>query len=188
MPVSPDEPTQQGLVLRGLPPIARADARVLILGSMPGAASLQAGQYYAHGQNRFWRYMDALVGAGTSLPYPQRVQRLCDARIAVWDVIATCRREGSLDSAIRDEAANDFDRFLRLHPDIATVLFNGAKAQSSFNRQARPVPMRAGLNLLRLPSTSPANASQPDAVKLAAWRAALIYAGARVIGATLAER
>ena len=169
-------------MLQGLPPIAGSQARVLILGSMPGAASLQAGEYYAHTQNRFWRYMGALVGAHPGLPYPHRVQRLCEAGIAVWDVIASCRREGSLDSAIRDEAVNDFNEFLARNPGVATVLFNGAKAESSFIRRALPSLTTSAPVLKRLPSTSPANASQSDAMKLAAWRSALIQAGARVIG------
>ena len=166
--------------LHGLPPLARTDARVLILGSMPGAASLLAGQYYAHRQNRFWPYMAALTDMDISLPYPERVQHLHGAGIAVWDVIAHCRREGSLDSAIRDEAVNDFRGFLARHPGIATVLFNGAKAEATFIRRVLPGLARPGLTCRRLPSTSPANASQPEAAKLAAWRAALLDAGARL--------
>jgi hypoxanthine-DNA glycosylase len=167
-------------LLKGLAPIASADACVLVLGSMPGAASLQAGQYYAHGQNRFWPFMGILVGAEPSLPYAQRLQRLESAGIAVWDVIANCRREGSLDTAIRDETANDFGLFLAQHTGIATVLFNGAKAEATFARHVLPTLARTGLRRQRLPSTSPANASQPDAAKLAAWRAALLEAGARL--------
>lgn len=166
--------------LQGLPPIASADACVLILGSMPGVASLQAGQYYAHRQNRFWPFMGAMINAHPALPYPQRVQRLNSAGIAVWDVIANCRRDGSLDSAIRGEAVNDFGRFLAGHSSIATVLFNGAKAEASFLRRVLPTLARTGLTYRRLPSTSPANASQMDAVKLAAWRNALLEAGARM--------
>lgn len=166
--------------LQGLPPIASADARVLILGSMPGAASLQAGQYYAHRQNRFWPFMGTLIGANPSLSYPQRVQRLHSAGIAVWDVIANCRREGSLDSAIRDEAVNDFGHFLADHASIATVLFNGAKAETTFVRRVLPALGQTGLSCYRLPSTSPANASQSEAAKLVAWREALLEAGARL--------
>ena len=166
--------------LLGLPPIAGADACVLILGSMPGAASLQAGQYYAHPQNRFWPFMGALVGAHSILPYSDRVLRLRAAGIALWDVIALCRRKGSMDSAIRDEVANDFDGFLAAHPGIGSVLFNGAKAHDSFVRGVLPALGPCELKLQRLPSTSPANASQRDTVKLAAWRAALLGAGARL--------
>ena len=168
--------------LQGLPPIANASACVLILGSMPGAASLEAGQYYAHRQNRFWPFMGALVGADPALPYAQRVARLTAAGIAVWDVIANCQREGSLDSAIRDEAANDFNGFLATHPHVGTVLFNGAKAESSFLRGVLPTLPATELTCRRLPSTSPANASQSEAAKLAAWRSALLDAGARLVG------
>ena len=166
--------------LHGLPPIASADACVLVLGSMPGAASLQAGQYYAHRQNRFWPFMAALIGADISMPYAQRVQRLRWAGIAVWDVIACCRREGSLDSAIRDEAVNDFGQFLAQHASVATVLFNGAKAETTFVRRVLPTLGSPGLLCRRLPSTSPANASQSEASKLAAWRDGLLEAGARL--------
>ena len=167
--------------LHGLPPIAGADACVLIVGSMPGTASLQAGQYYAHRQNRFWPFMGALVGAAPFLPYAQRMQRLESAGIAVWDVIANCRREGSLDSAIRDESVNDFGLFLAQHPGVAMVLFNGAKAETTFVRRVLPALLGTGLRRQRLPSTSPANASQTDAAKLAAWRDALLEAGARLL-------
>ncbi|MFD0737975.1 DNA-deoxyinosine glycosylase [Lysobacter koreensis] len=168
--------------LQGLPPIANADACVLVLGSMPGAASLQAGQYYAHGRNRFWRYMGELVGANPALPYAERVQRLGEAGIAVWDVIGQCRRVGSLDSAIRDETVNDFAEFLASHPRVGTVLFNGAKAEASFMRHALPSLARPDLAFHRLPSTSPANASQSDQFKLDAWRSALQQAGVRLAG------
>lgn len=167
-------------ILQGLAPIARTDACVLILGSMPGAASLQAREYYAHRQNRFWPYMAALAGAHATLPYPQRVQRLHAAGVAVWDVIARCRREGSLDSAIRDEAVNDLGHFLARHRDVTTILFNGAKAESTFRRHVLPTLGAPALACRRLPSTSPANASQTDASKLAAWQAALHEAGARL--------
>ena len=147
---------------------------------MPGAASLLAGEYYAHRKNRFWPFMGALIDAGPALSYRQRVQRLHSAGIALWDVIAHCRREGSLDSAIRDEVVNDFGRFLGEHSRIGTVLFNGAKAETSFVRHVLPMLARSGLTCRRLPSTSPANASQTDTAKLAAWHAALLDAGARL--------
>lgn len=161
------------------PPIARADARVLLLGSMPGRRSLQEGRYYAHPQNRFWPFMGELVGAGPALPYPERCRKLVDAGIAVWDVLAECEREGSLDSAIRDHTAqaNDFAGFLAAHPRIDMVLFNGGKAESSFRKLVLPTLNRPGLAYRRLPSTSPANASQRTADKLAAWREALQEAG-----------
>jgi len=164
---------------RSFPPIARPDARALVLGSMPGVQSLQAGQYYAHPQNRFWPFMGALLGAGPELPYPDRCRRITRAGLAVWDVLASCERKGSLDSAIRDDTAepNDFAAFLEAHPRIATVLFNGSKAEASFRRLVLPRLDSSGLTLQRLPSTSPANASQPNAAKLALWREAFEEAG-----------
>lgn len=167
-------------VLQGLAPIENPHACVLILGSMPGAASLLAGQYYAHARNRFWPLMGELVGATPQLPYSQRVQRLREAGMTLWDVIASCERAGSLDSAIRNETANDFATFFASHPAVRTVLFNGAKAEQGFRREVLPAVAHLGLTLQRLPSTSPANASQPAARKLDAWRSALIQAGARL--------
>ncbi|RNF85188.1 DNA-deoxyinosine glycosylase [Montanilutibacter psychrotolerans] len=179
MPIAPSPSPR----LRGFAPHARADARVLILGSMPGARSLQAQRYYAHPQNRFWPFMGELVGAAPSLPYGERLLRLATAGIALWDVLASCERDGSLDSAIRDEGAqaNDFVAFFDAHRRIRRVLFNGAKAESSFRRRVLPGLADAGrLTLVRLPSTSPANASQRGDAKLAAWRDALSDAGVDV--------
>jgi TDG/mug DNA glycosylase family protein len=162
-------------LLKGFPPVSAKDARVLILGSMPGAASLQAHQYYAHPQNRFWPIMGELVGALPALPYAQRLLRLKQSGIALWDVLDRCERDGSLDSAIRDVTAqaNDFARFFADHPGIATVLFNGAKAESAFRRMVPAFADGSRLRLQRLPSTSPAHAGMSADAKLAAWRAAL---------------
>ena len=160
-------------------PVADANARVLVLGSMPGLKSLQAGQYYAHPQNRFWPFMGQLVGAGPDLPYPERCRRLAQAGIALWDVLSCCERPGSLDSAIRDDtaAANDLAGFLSTHLGVRRILFNGAKAESSFTRLVLPGLGRPDLGYRRLPSTSPANASQRAEDKLMAWREALLDAG-----------
>lgn len=164
--------------LVAFPPAAQPDARVLVLGSMPGAASLRAAEYYAHPRNLFWPLMGTLAGAGPDLPYRARIAALNAAGIALWDVLADCERSGSLDSAIRDARRNDFDAFLAAHPRIGTVLFNGAKAEAEFLRGGMPLAARGrGLVLRRLPSTSPANASIPAATRLAAWRDALRNAG-----------
>lgn len=173
------DPELMSPIARCFAPIAGQDARVLILGSMPGQKSLRENQYYAHPHNRFWPFMGELVGATPDLPYPARCARLVAAGIALWDVLAHCERQGSLDSAIRDRTAqaNDFETFLTLHPGIGTVLFNGAKAESSFQRRVVPTLARPDLKLRRLPSTSPANASQRPADKLAAWRDGLRDAG-----------
>jgi hypoxanthine-DNA glycosylase len=157
------------------PPIARADARVLVLGSMPGQASLAAGRYYAHPRNAFWPIMGALVGAGPELPYEDRVQRLQDAGIAVWDVLAACHRPGSLDAAIRrsDATLVDFAGFLDAHPAITRLCFNGGTAADLFRRGAGTDRLARDLALVILPSTSPAHAGMPFEAKLARWRAVL---------------
>ncbi len=150
-------------LLLGLPPIARTDARTLILGSMPSARSLSSQQYYAHARNRFWPLMGRLVGAGPELGYADRCARLQQRGIAVWDVVAQCRRLGSLDSAIEPDSIviNDFMTFLKLHPGLRRIAFNGALARRSFARHVPPEVLQslADLTVLALPSTSPANAS-----------------------------
>lgn len=153
-------------------PIAAQDARILILGSMPGRASIAARQYYAHRQNAFWRILGTLLGFEATAPYAQRVRAVKRARIAVWDVLHSCVREGSLDASIEAETANDFKRFFRAHPGLTHVFFNGAKAEASFRRHVLPGLSRV-LRYRRLPSTSPAHASLRFARKLAAWRAIL---------------
>jgi hypoxanthine-DNA glycosylase len=163
--------------LRSLPPIENPQARVLILGSMPGGASLQAGRYYAHPQNRFWPLMGELVGALPTLDYESRLEALRTAGIALWDVLAECERDGSLDSAIRAEVANDFAGFFATHRQLRCVLFNGAKAEQSFRRWVLPTLGGAVPGLRRMPSTSPANASQSAEAKRAAWAQALRDAG-----------
>jgi hypoxanthine-DNA glycosylase len=160
--------------LRSFAPVSRPDATVLILGSMPGAASLAAGEYYAHPRNTFWDLMGELAGAHRSVPYAQRLQRLLDARIALWDVMASCERHNSLDADIEEDSIvpNDFAAFFDAHPQIGCVLFNGAKAEQSFRRYVLPTLSRP-LHLQRLPSTSPAHAGLRPADKLKAWRQAL---------------
>ena len=160
-------------VLIGFPPIARPDARVLVLGSMPSVVSLAKRQYYGHPQNAFWPIMGRLFGAGLHLPYEERTDILCGYRIAVWDSLRACQREGSLDSAIRAEVANDFVAFFAEHPDIRTVFFNGQKSEAVFRRRVLPgIEELAGrFEFLRLPSTSPAHAGRTFEEKLAAWRA-----------------
>ncbi len=160
--------------IAGFAPVAATDARILILGSMPGAASLAAGEYYAHPRNLFWPILGALVGAHPQLPYQQRLLVLQHAGIALWDVIANCVRPGSLDARI-DPASivvNDFARFFAAHPQIARIGCNGAAAATAFGRHVAPTLVRE-LPLLRLPSTSPAHAALSFEAKLAAWRVLL---------------
>lgn len=155
------------------PPLAAADAHTLILGSMPGVASLTAGQYYAHSRNGFWTILGDLLGFDVQLDYTVRVQRLCSAGIAVWDVLQSCERRGSLDARIQrgSVVANDFKEFFERHSGVARVYFNGAAAQALFRRHVMPTlddaPRRS---YVRLPSTSPANAAIALSAKIDAWR------------------
>jgi len=161
---------------RSFPPIARPDARVLILGSMPGQASLAAGQYYAHPRNAFWPIMAILLGFDPTIDYPGRTKALTAAGVAVWDVLHSCRRPGSLDSSIEAESlvVNDLAGFLARHRAIAHIFFNGSAAEALFRKHLRTDPGIARLHLTRLPSTSPAHAALNFAQKLTAWRAALV--------------
>ena len=158
-------------------PIADAKARVLILGSMPGKKSLAERQYYAHAQNLFWRILGEITGAAPSLPYAARVRALKFCGIALWDVLAACAREGSLDSAIDDAtiSVNDFASFYRSHPRIAHVFFNGAKAEACYRKHVLPAlgDVPAQPSYQRLPSTSPANASTSRAHKQRVWKHSL---------------
>jgi TDG/mug DNA glycosylase family protein len=159
-------------VVRSFAPIASPDARVLILGSMPGVASLAAGEYYAHPHNAFWRIMGELVGAGPEKPYDERTRILKAHGIAVWDVLQSCVRPGSLDADIRDEVPNDFATFFASHRRFTHIGLNGGKAAASFRRHAaRFCP--GHVVIATLPSTSPAHAARSFAEKCALWRAAL---------------
>jgi hypoxanthine-DNA glycosylase len=156
------------------PPIARPDAQALILGSLPGRRSLQMQQYYAHPQNAFWKLMERIFGAGSSLPYTQRVEILTANRIALWDVLAAAERPGSLDSSIVRASVqpNDFESFFRAHPHISRVFFNGRKAEELFGRFVLPTlsAERAAIRYVCLPSTSPAHAGMTFAEKLVRWK------------------
>jgi double-stranded uracil-DNA glycosylase len=158
---------------RSFPPIATPDARILILGSMPGRASLAANQYYAHPRNAFWSLMGRLFAFDSAQDYPARVKALNDFGIAVWDVLASCQRPGSLDSAIAKNSVvtNDLIGFLAAHRLIGHIFFNGGTAEKLFHRHIMPTPATNNLRLIRLPSTSPAHAALGFAQKLAAWRA-----------------
>lgn len=154
-------------------PIADENAEILILGSMPGRASLAAGQYYAHGQNAFWRIICHLLQLDIASPYEARTQALKSARIALWDVLHSCRRQGSLDAMIeRDtQIANDFKTFFQTHNKITHVFFNGAKAEEYFLRHVLKNINNNPISFTRLPSTSPAHAAMSFEQKLSAWRA-----------------
>jgi hypoxanthine-DNA glycosylase len=161
--------------VRSFRPIEDGKAEILVLGSMPGRASLAAGQYYAHPQNAFWRIASELLRFDRASPYKERVRALRTARIALWDVLHSCTREGSLDAKIENDTqvVNDFREFFRTHKKIRHVFFNGAKAEATFRRHVLPRIDGGSLRYRRLPSTSPANASVSLARKLRAWRALL---------------
>ncbi len=152
--------------LTGLAPVIAPDTRILILGSFPGAASLAAQQYYAHPRNQFWKLVGALIGEDLySLPYADRLPRLLAHRFGLWDVLAACEREGSLDSAIRNPAANDFERLHRLCPELEIVGFNG-QTSGKF----APQFATQGYRTVVLPSSSPAHMALNFEQKLATWR------------------
>jgi hypoxanthine-DNA glycosylase len=167
MPTSSDSPN--GPLLAGLAPVIDPHIRILVLGSFPGAASLAAGQYYAHPRNQLWRILSALTGDElAALPYTERLPRLLSHGIGLWDVFGACEREGSLDADIRNPAANDFGRLRARCPQLETVGFNG-QASGKFAAEFA----QAGYRTVVLPSTSPAHASLTFEQKLARWRGLL---------------
>ncbi len=163
----------------GFPPVAGSNAVILILGSMPSISSLEAGQYYAHPRNSFWPVMTTLLAAEPDLDYEQRKALLLNSRIALWDVLNSCQRKGSLDSSIKNETirVNDFNSFFSGHPLIKAVYFNGARAQQEYNKQVLPVldEKFSAIEYIRLPSTSPAMASLSREQKLHRWQVILDY-------------
>jgi len=154
-------------VKAGLPPIAPPDAQLFVLGSLPGDASLAAGQYYAHPTNQFWRLLGSAIGeALQGLSYQSRLQRLAKRRIGLWDVIASANRRGSLDQDIRLAEHNQIEHLLNDFPQLSAIAFNGAAAAAVGRRLiGAPPPC---VKLIALPSSSAAN-TKPFAVKSAAW-------------------
>lgn len=162
-------------IVESFPPQVGAGCRLLLLGTAPSVASLAQRQSYAHPHNLFWPFMGLLYGAGPEHPYAERIARLHALGIGIWDVLERCERPGSLDSGIvpASEVPNDIPGLLRTYPTIAAIALNGSKAQQVFARRIEPMieaRTRAGLAILALPSTSPANASIPRAAKLERWR------------------
>ena len=159
----------RGAVLEGLAPVIDANTRLIVLGSFPGLASLRAQQYYGHPRNHFWPILAALWGVDLmAAPYTSRLIEARRRGLGLWDVYASCRREGSLDSAIEQAQLNDLASLRRLAPALRAIVHNGGESARAL------VHTRAlGLPVQRLPSTSPANASWSFERKLAAWRAAL---------------
>lgn len=165
--------------VRSFPPLAGPDAQILILGSMPGVASLKAQRYYAHPQNRFWPIMARILDFDPELAYADRCQQLTANGVAVWDVLQECIRPGSLDSAIDTISAkpNDIRRFLLQQRSVRSILFNGSAAEQLFRRHVLPALDTPEIpRLTRLPSSSPAHASLDFEQKLVCWREALASA------------
>lgn len=160
-------------LLQGLPPEIGRAARLVVLGSFPGAASLAAGQYYAHPRNQFWPLVGALWGVDlVALPYAARLAELRRRGLGLWDVYASCRRDGSLDRAIEDAQFNDLASLRRRAPGLRVIAHHGGESA-----RAMRITRALGLPVLRLPSTSPAHASWSFERKLAAWRTAFDLAG-----------
>lgn len=160
-------------VLSGLPPVVAPDCRVLVLGSMPGAASLQAARYYAHPRNRFWPVMAALAGVPPEASYEERLAALQRAGIGLWDVIGECRRAGSLDSAIvrGSERPNAIAPLVDTLDRLQAIAFNGATAAALFRRRVAPQLGDSSRTLacVALPSTSPAHAAMGLPALREAW-------------------
>ena len=172
--------------LHGLPPVVDARTRLLILGSFPGARSLAERRYYAHPQNQFWRILQANLASPSrvgdeaqpdlvTLPYEQRLAQMLSWGVGLWDVYASCVRQGSLDTAIRDAERNDFLALARRLPDLRGVAFNGGESWKHHRQLAQLADWH--LPLWRLPSSSPANASWSLARKVTAWREVFVQAG-----------
>ena len=153
---------------RSFPPIVDEQARILVLGTLPGEESLRRREYYAHPRNLFWPIIFGLFGATPSIDYAERLAFVMAHRIALWDVCELGEREASADSSIRSERPNAIDRLLEAHPLIRAVAFNGTTARRLYDRH---FARRADLAYLALPSTSPAHARLDYGAKLARWTA-----------------
>lgn len=157
-------------MIASFPPILPTEPKVLILGSMPGAMSLAKQEYYGHKQNHFWKILFALLEQ-SPVPesFDQKKEILYKHRIALWDVLANCEREGSLDSNIKNQVENDIPGLLAQHPTIKTIAFNGQQSHRFFIRKFGTIP---GIDFYVLPSTSPAYTMKLEA-KIAAWATVL---------------
>jgi len=159
--------------LVGLAPVIARGTRLVVLGSFPGAMSLQRQQYYAHPRNQFWAILSALWNVDlVAMPYAQRIAEVKARGLGIWDVYAACRREGSLDTAIEEAQLNDLAGLKRRAPQLQAVAHNGGESAKAMRHT-----LALGVPVIRLPSTSPANASWNFARKLDAWRAAFVEQG-----------
>jgi len=168
-------------LVQSFPPVIDERARVLVLGSMPGTASLEKFQYYGHPRNYFWPIVYRLLGVELDQEYEQRLAFAQDHHIALWDVIAMCKREGSLDMNIKEEQPNDIPSLLRRYPAIECLAFNGSKAyetfQRAFMREHEHDAVMSGVIQLKLPSTSPVPTPRMRNIedRLAEWRAVVPF-------------
>ena len=159
-------------------PVVGKNPLILILGSMPGIASLDAVQYYAHPRNAFWPIMGELFGLDASVDYEKRIAQISQKPVVLWDTLKSCYRPGSLDSAItRDSVeANEIPELLRKYPGIRAVACNGTTSADYFRKLVLPeLTAVNAIELLKMPSTSPANAGMTFAQKLDAWRRLLDF-------------
>ena len=164
--------------VRSFEPVVGREPKIVILGSMPGVASLEAAQYYAHPRNAFWPIMGELFGIDPAADYAARIRQIEALPIILWDSLKDCHRPGSLDSAIDEGSAvaNDFPWLLAQHPQVRAIFFNGAISEKYFRKLALPVISKPyDFDLVRMPSTSPAHAGKTFEQKLAAWRCLLDY-------------
>ena len=149
------------------PSISNQNSKILILGTMPGVQSLALNQYYGHQRNAFWKLLFTIFEEPFSTDYEVKKNLVLQHNVAVWDVLQACVREGSLDSAIEQEVPNDFTSFLKAHPNIKHIFFNGQKAAAFFKRYCT---VSDQYKLITLPSTSPANAGISFEQKLKEWQ------------------
>ncbi len=166
-------------IVRSFPPVLPENPKILILGSMPGVKSLEAGQYYAHPKNVFWDIMgEVLCFPARESSYGERIAALERNSVALWDMLELCERSGSLDSKIKSssEKPNNVGALLAGSPSVRAVIFNGVKAERVFSLHTAPF-LKNGvskrLHLEKLPSTSPANARITRELKTALWRRAI---------------
>ncbi len=163
------------MTIKGFPPIETSECEILVLGSMPGADSLKFSQYYAHKQNAFWFIMGECFGAGFDVEYDERLKILNKNKIALWDVLQQCKREGSLDSQIHNEQPNDLSLFVDKHKKLRRILFNGKKSEQLFNKHISLSKIRSiKINFIGLPSSSPAMAMLNKQQKCKLWHQALM--------------
>lgn len=158
--------------ISSFPPIINNESKILILGSIPGVKSLEMQQYYAHPQNKFWKIICGLFHEELTTDYAERIKILEKHHIALWDVIDTCERKGSLDSEIRNEEANKIGELLHIYPNIKAIFCNG---QKSYKNLQKILPKDFHLPIIVLPSTSPAHASLRYEEKLKSWKMVLNY-------------